>query len=173
MTDAPERDRTPSTPMEFEEGKSCSDPRITRALIDENYAADRDPEPCPEQTRQETRGSSEALGNSVFLRLRVLEIKLTSLPLGTSAAGQQLVLAAQTEFTIAAQPTRCGRTRRTRDMVEVTACICGILWNMSRGTAMRLSSVVVRLCGYINFHSLPTISLSTILSFILNVSILR
>ena len=162
--------------MEFEEGKSCSDPRITRALIDENYAADRDPEPCPEQTRQETRGSSEALGNSVFLRLRVLEIKLTSLPLGTSAAGQQLVLAAQTEFTIAAQPTRCGRTRRTRDMVEVTACICGI--TVERES--RNSNAAVK-CGYkgcetlwvSKFRPLPTIALSKILSFTSNVLILR
>lgn len=171
MTDAPEWDRTPCTPMEFKEGKSCLDRSITWALIDENYAANHNPAPYLEQTRQETIGSSEALENSMFLHL--IEIKLTSLPLGTSATGQQLVLAAQTEFTITEQPTRCGHTHQTRDMVEVTACICGILWNMSRGTAMRLSSVVVRLCGYINFHSLPTISLSTILSFILNVSILR
>ncbi|KAH9158606.1 hypothetical protein EDB89DRAFT_1917630 [Lactarius sanguifluus] len=43
----------------------------------------------------------------------------------THTGPQQLVSVNQTEFTLEGQPTRRGRIRRTRDMMEVTACICG------------------------------------------------
>ncbi|KAF8162673.1 hypothetical protein B0H34DRAFT_692514 [Crassisporium funariophilum] len=44
----------------------------------------------------------------------------TSLP-----RGQPLILTHQTEFNLEALPTRCGRPRRTRDMAEMYACMCG------------------------------------------------
>ncbi|KAH9019948.1 hypothetical protein EDB84DRAFT_1275578 [Lactarius hengduanensis] len=42
----------------------------------------------------------------------------------THTGAQQLVSINQTEFTLEGLPTRHGRIRRTRDMMEVTACIC-------------------------------------------------
>ncbi|KAH9032123.1 hypothetical protein EDB85DRAFT_1890789 [Lactarius pseudohatsudake] len=58
------------------------------------------------------------------------EVKMTTDATGSDTAAthpgpQQLVSVNQTEFTLEGQPTRRGRIHRTRDMVEVTACICG------------------------------------------------
>jgi hypothetical protein len=49
----------------------------------------------------------------------------------------------QTEFTIEAQPTSRGHARRTRDMMEVVACICG----MPVEAASKNSTTAVQ-CGY-------------------------
>jgi hypothetical protein len=38
---------------------------------------------------------------------------------------QALVATNQTDFTVAARPTRIGRLRQTRDMEEIRACVCG------------------------------------------------
>ncbi|KAH9068269.1 hypothetical protein EDB83DRAFT_2222807, partial [Lactarius deliciosus] len=56
---------------------------------------------------------------------------------------QQLVSIKQTEFTIDGQPTRRGHIRRTRDMVEVTACICGTPVE----NELRNSNTAIQ-CGY-------------------------
>ena len=56
-----------------------------------------------------------------------------------------LVATNQTEFTLDALPTRRGRTRRTRDMAEMYACICGeIVENDAR---IRDSETAMQ-CGY-------------------------
>ena len=85
----------------------------------------------------------------------------------------------QTEFTIKAQPTRRGRARRTRDMMEVTACICGLpVENESRNNNLAIQ------CGYSGcetswvciwtFMTCRFLTLAFIdHSFILNASILR
>ncbi|KAH9020543.1 hypothetical protein EDB83DRAFT_2432480 [Lactarius deliciosus] len=58
------------------------------------------------------------------------EVKMTTDTTGSDTVAthpgpQQLVSVNQTEFTLEGQPTRRGHIRRTRDMMEVTACICG------------------------------------------------
>lgn len=75
----------------------------------------------------------------------LLRLKLTYLPVDTDAAhpGPQLVSINQTEFTIEGQPTRHGRIRQTRDMMEVTACICGTPVE----SELRNSNTAVQ-CGY-------------------------
>ena len=55
----------------------------------------------------------------------------------------QLLSVNQTEFTIEAQPTSHGRTHRTRDMLEVVVCICGVPVE----TADKTSTTTVQ-CGY-------------------------
>jgi hypothetical protein len=71
------------------------------------------------------RGSRGALENGMSVHVSAIEVD--SPPVGTVATHPvpTLVSINQTEFTIEAQPTRRGRIRRTRDMMEVTACICG------------------------------------------------
>jgi hypothetical protein len=135
MTDTPEKRRTPSASKVHEDGELF--PEIANAPIDETDTADRG----PQETRVETGGSSEALGNGMMCT--VLRSKLTCLPVDTVATCQQLVSVNQTEFTIEGQPTRRGRIHRTRDMVEVTACICG----QPVESGSRNSNTAVQ-CGY-------------------------
>jgi len=54
-----------------------------------------------------------------------------------------LVATNQSEFQFDAQPTRAGRVRKTRDMAEITACICGDVVS----PAERNTKTAVQ-CGY-------------------------
>ena len=77
------------------------------------------------------------------------------------ATQNQLQAVNQTEFTIEAQSTRCGRIRRTRDMVELTVCLCG----SPVESELRNKDTAVQ-CGYRGcetlwvsiFHALPAIA---------------
>ena len=59
---------------------------------------------------------------------------------------QTLIATNQSDFNIEAPPTRRGRIRKTRDMGEVTACICGITVATVDRTA---ASLVAVQCGYL------------------------
>lgn len=62
-----------------------------------------------------------------------------------ASRAQVLVATTQTEFNIAAQPTRHGRVRKTRDMAEITACICGQPVEQSERVVNSATAVQ---CGY-------------------------
>ena len=64
---------------------------------------------------------------------------------GDSGERQVLIATNQTEFIIEAEPTRHGRTRKTRDMGEITACICGLPVASEERIATSMTAVV---CGY-------------------------
>lgn len=99
------------------DGQSFPGPGITDAPITHK------PEHCPDRTREEKGGGSDASRKGTSMHLAATKANLT--PVATVAQPQQLVSVNQTDFTIEARPTRSGRIRRTCDMVEVTACLCG------------------------------------------------
>lgn len=75
-----------------------------------------------------------------------LWLKLTYPPTdgATTYSGlRQLVSVNQMEFTIEAQPTRCGHLCQTRDMMEVMACLC----SNSVDSEVRNSNTAIQ-CGY-------------------------
>ncbi|KAF8274171.1 hypothetical protein EI94DRAFT_1696116 [Lactarius quietus] len=99
VTNTPEKHRTPQAPEDFEDSKSLSEPRITHALTTRMIQL------IMTQSLAQSRQDKKYKGP-----LRHL---------------QMLVSVNQMEFTIEARPTRSGCVHRTRDMVEITACICG------------------------------------------------
>jgi hypothetical protein len=90
-------------------------------------------EPTPEANNKSEEEVSESSGgedgDEYIPHKRVIEDQ----PLAENAANQSdvseghtLVTTNQTDFTVTAKPTRIGRLRRTRDMAEIHACVCGI-----------------------------------------------
>jgi len=59
---------------------------------------------------------------------------------------QTLIATTQSEFSVDAPPTRRGRIRKTRDMGELTVCICGSTVSAADRTA---TSTVALQCGYL------------------------
>jgi len=106
---------------------------------------------------------------------------LENIHLGHAVAGRAqvlLVATTQTEFNIAAQPTRHGRVRKTRDRAEIMVCICGQPVEQSERVVNSATAVVwlsrLRNIMGMSCSLLLSMSYSNLLPFfssILNVSI--
>jgi hypothetical protein len=55
----------------------------------------------------------------------ISSVMLASVTAEPVAPTLNLIATAPSEFQLDAQPTQAGRIRRTRDMTEITACLCG------------------------------------------------
>jgi hypothetical protein len=178
MTHTSEKCRMPGGSNVDGDSKLFPKPMITDAPVNENDTANHKPEPSTDETRQETRGSSEASRKGMSMHLAVTKADFTPVAtIGSCQQPQQLVSVNQSDFTIEVQPTRSGHICRTCDMmVEVTACLCG----SPVESESRNSKTAVQ-CGYKGcetlwvsvFHPLLVTIPQLFLSFILSVSISR
>ncbi|KAI9431976.1 hypothetical protein H4582DRAFT_1821850 [Lactarius indigo] len=120
-----QRHNAVSTPLAISEAHTSRQAFFSRTShrLDEDSASEqggRNSDAYMEDEREPESASDHWIPDATA------EVDLSPVDTVATHLGPQLLVSVnQTEFTLEGWPTRHGRIRRTRDMMEVTACICG------------------------------------------------